>query len=233
MSSELLLSDSKTRAEGPGKLCEAETIILPRDTSPSRCAYFFKRNTIIIPFTVIYIMAMIILICLASSAHSNGLIITFMFLSIIILPYMLGFFVYLNCAKYKLRCLDNDCKFKLLAEVITHKPNVDMSTWDRIAYEMNQFVHDHDICADKSFFYDGNSCYQVFKKLVIAPRLASSNTNNVNADLEMRDNRITNNNDFGNSTLNMELGTYISKALSVYRDSVDKYWEDKYPEITV
>lgn len=98
---------------------------------------------------------------------------------------------------------------------------------------MNQFVYDHDISADKSFFYDGNSCYQVSKSCVIAPRLASSNMNNVNAGLEMRDNRITNNNDFGNTTLNMKLGTNISKALAVYGESVDKYWEDKFPEVTI
>ncbi|CAI4475883.1 ALI_collapsed_G0026290.mRNA.1.CDS.1 [Saccharomyces cerevisiae] len=88
-----------------------------------------------------------------------ALLITISLFLLLLLPY-------LNCSRYKLRCLDDDCKFKLLAEVITHKPNVDLSTWDRIAYDMNQFVYDRRICADRSFFYDGSSCYQVFRKSV-------------------------------------------------------------------
>lgn len=86
---------------------------------------------------------------------------------------------------------------------------------------------------DRSFFYDGSSCYQVFKKLVATPYLVNSNMNSIDADLEMRSNAATNINDSGNSSLHIELGTYIFKALAVFRNSVDKYWEDKYPEMGV
>lgn len=57
--------------------------------------------------------------------------------------------------------------------------------------------------------------------------------NSIDADLEMRSNAATNINDSGNSSLHIELGTYIFKALAVFRNSVDKYWEDKYPEMGV
>ncbi|CAD6629289.1 XXYS1_4_G0000080.mRNA.1.CDS.1 [Saccharomyces cerevisiae] len=233
MSSELLISDSKPRPEGLRKLCEGETVILPRDITPSKCAYFLKQNIVFISYIFIHIIITIILNRLALSAHGNTLIIILAALLITISLFLLLLLPYLNCSRYKLRCLDDDCKFKLLAEVITHKPNVDLSTWDRIAYDMNQFVYDRRICADRSFFYDGSSCYQVFKKLVATPYLVNSNMNSIYTDLEMRSNGATNINDSGNSSLHIELGTYIFKALAVFRNSVDKYWEDKYPEMGV
>lgn len=119
--------------------------------NPSKCAYFLKQNIVFISYIFIHIIITIILNRLALSAHGNTLIVILAALLITISLFLLLLLPYLNCSRYKLRCLDDDCKFKLLAEVITHKPNVDLSTWDRIAYDMNQFVYDRRICADRSF----------------------------------------------------------------------------------
>lgn len=102
---------------------------------------------------------------------------------------------------------------------------------------MNQYAYEHGICPDKTLFYDGNSCYQVFTELAVVPcGSKSNNESNVNNDQKKKSCANTSNASNANksySNRNFELQSYIAKALAVYRESVDKYWADKYPEVAI
>ncbi|CAI4061195.1 uncharacterized protein SKDI_06G1280 [Saccharomyces kudriavzevii IFO 1802] len=236
MSSELLMADSKAGARTTEGLFKAETIVLPRDKT-NRFVYFFKQN-----IASFYFSLFLIIVTVTSGYmgfRTDDDVVTFFgfFFMILGLASFLVFLIVLHgntSAKCKLNALSDECKIKLLVEVITRKPNVDMETWDPIACSMNQYAYDRGTYPDKSLFYDGNICYRVFRELAIVPYCENPNGNCANTDLGVENNQRTKYaNKLGNDKLPFELKTYILKALAVFRESVDKYWADKFPEVTV
>ncbi|CAI4047468.1 uncharacterized protein SKDI_13G0070 [Saccharomyces kudriavzevii IFO 1802] len=233
MIAEPLMTTPKLGAEALGELSQTENIILPKDVNPDHFLYSSKKHILVFFFLLIHIMVVIILGCLICTHHANTFIVILMIISFFTLPLSLVVLTYFLGEDYILDLLDDDGKMNLLVEVIHHKPNADKRTWDLIAHNMNQFAYDHGKYCDKSLFYDGDCCYRVFRSLAIVPYGNNLDRNNEIVDHEVRSTHGTANTNERCPEMNFELRTYILKALAVYRESVDSYWANKYPELAV
>lgn len=225
------MTTPKLDAEALGEISQTENIILPKDVNPNHFLYTFKKHIPIFFFLLIHIMVVIILGYMVCTHHGNTFTVILMIISFFTLTFPLATLIYFFGENHILYLLGDDGKMNLLVEVIHHRPNVDKRTWDLIAYNMNQFAYDHGKYYDKSLFYDGGCCYRVFRSFAIVPYGNSLDRNNEVVDHEVRSTQGTANTNERCPDMNFELRTYILKALAVYRESVDSYWANKYPEL--
>lgn len=137
MSSTPLMTDSKTRPQRSKELTPAENIVLPRDKT-SRYVCFFKQHIRIFAFLLFHITIVVILAHAIFHIENPLLLVLACF--IMVLGFFLLFayvplFIVISGPKYLLDGLSKGCKMKLLVEVINHKPNISIDTWNLICIQ--------------------------------------------------------------------------------------------------
>ncbi|CAI4034557.1 hypothetical protein SMKI_15G0020 [Saccharomyces mikatae IFO 1815] len=231
------MAESKSRPQGYEELFETEPIVLPRDTYLNWFSYFFKQHIQL--FYFMFFHSVVVIVFGYITFHFEDDLVVFLACFFMVLGFGLLFFYIPLCLdmggpKYVLDGLDFNCKMNLLVQVIEHKPSISIDTWNRIAYNMNQYAYEHHLFPENSLFYDGSSCYKVFRELAIVPCAdRSSNGDNANINQKMKSDTDTSKTNKGYSNKNFELQSYIAKALAVYKESVNNYWAEKYPEVTI
>lgn len=120
----------------------------------------------------------------------------FLITSIFLLP-----FAMYVAERFKLREL-----VKFSEEVAEVKPGTDMERWDIVASNMNEFMQAEELWSILHSFYDGQHCFQQFRRLILHPY--SEHTSK-----KMK------------AKQNADLKPYAEEAVRSYQASIDQYWQ--------
>ncbi|CAI4620611.1 CDA_G0034360.mRNA.1.CDS.1 [Saccharomyces cerevisiae] len=90
-------------------------------------------------------------------------------------------------------------------EIITNTPGIDTEDWERVAVNFNSYLYENKLWNTEYFFFDGSSCQEAFRKMLLEPFSLKKN-------------------DFANSKVPDGSVCHTEKALQVYFTQIERKW---------
>ena len=90
-------------------------------------------------------------------------------------------------------------------EIITNTPGIDTEDWERVAVNFNSYLYENKLWNTEYFFFDGSSCQEAFRKMLLEPFSLKKN-------------------DFANAKVPDGSVCYTEKALQVYFTQIERKW---------
>lgn len=90
-------------------------------------------------------------------------------------------------------------------EIITNTPGIDTEDWERVAVNFNSYLYENKLWNTEYFFFDGSSCQEAFRKMLLEPFSLKKN-------------------DFANAKVPDGSVCYTEKALQVYFTQIETKW---------
>lgn len=189
---------------------------LPRDTFRSKfgwkCYLLFSNTWFIISWMLLVILTLL-------AAHFGGFVALIPALSIC--PAFTVVPATIVIATRGIG-LDLQGRVRLLVEITVIRPALDMSKWDIIAADINNFMLKKGKWSSKQYFYNGEECFNFFKKGYLTPSAGISRSASSDSSPES-DQKASAASEA--SRTYMELKPYADKAVQAYFEDLEAHWQ--------
>ncbi|CCF56695.1 hypothetical protein KAFR_0B03990 [Kazachstania africana CBS 2517] len=209
---------------------QPERVTLPEEVFRGRMPYYvneYAHKKIFLTFFIGTLVGILFAILL-----SEQILICFIFSCFAVL----SFVVSIVFAAIPTNEFTSHAKMKFLSEIIENKPNANIQTWTVITSHINEYLYDNGLWKTPYRFYNNEDCYAFFRSFVILPYIMGNpyQDDNNNNNVDSNTFGIANpppHLDISQLVDDFEVEAYKKRALNVFKDSVNEYWQSEFPEV--